>query len=78
MAALVLAQHNSDLYLEYLRSLELGRRLMREKNIGRIVRWLCLGVSIFPPFYLSTFVYRFASPLTVHDSWDAVPFIVSM
>src|SRR6266436_545299 len=51
---------------------------MREKNSGRIMRWLCLGVSTLPVFYLSMFVYRFASPLPVHDQWDVVPFIVSM
>jgi len=31
-----------------------------------------------PAFYLSMFVYRFASPLPVHDQWGVVPFIVSM
>jgi hypothetical protein len=51
---------------------------MREKNSGRTMRWLCLGVSALPVFYLSVFVYRFASPLPVHDQWDVVPFIVSM
>ena len=51
---------------------------MLEKNSGRTMRWLCLGVSTLPVFYLSMFVYRFASPLPVHDQWDLVRFIVSM
>jgi hypothetical protein len=51
---------------------------MGEKDSGRTTRWLCLGASALPAFYLSTFVYRFASPLPVHDQWDVVPFIVSM
>lgn len=42
------------------------------------MRWLCIGVSTLPVLYLSIFVYRFASPLPVHDQWDVVPFIVSM
>jgi len=51
---------------------------MREKNSVRTVRWLCLGVSTLPVFYLSMFIYRFASALPVHDEWSVVPFIVSM
>ena len=51
---------------------------MREKNSGRTMRLLCLGVSTLPVLYLSMFIYRFASPLPVHDQWDVVPFIVSM
>ena len=51
---------------------------MHETNSGRTERWLCLGVSTLPVFYLSMFIYRFASPLPVHDQWDVVPFIVSM
>jgi len=53
-------------------------RLMLEKTSRRTVRWLCLGVSTLPAFYLSTYIYRFASPLPVHDQWDVVPFIVSV
>ena len=51
---------------------------MPEKTSGRIMRWLCLGVSTLPACYLSTYIFRFASPLPVHDQWDVVPFIVSM
>jgi hypothetical protein len=51
---------------------------MREENSTRTMRWLCLGVSMLQALYLSTFIYRFASPLPVHDQWAAVPFIVSM
>ena len=51
---------------------------MREKNSARTMRWLCLGVSTLPALYLSMFIYRFASPLPVHDEWDLVPFILSM
>jgi len=51
---------------------------MREKNSGRTMRLLCLSVSTLPVLYLSMFIYRFASPLPVHDQWDNVPFIVSM
>src|SRR6266566_3201027 len=51
---------------------------MCEKNTARTMRWLCLGVSTLPALYLSIFVYRFASPLPVHDEWGLVPFIVSM
>ena len=54
------------------------RRLMRENNSGRTMRLLCLGVSTLPVLYLSMFIYRFASPLPVHDQWVNVPFIVSM
>src|SRR5215470_5554825 len=51
---------------------------MHEKNSARAMRWLWLGVSTLPAFYLAVFVYRFATPLPVHDQWDVVPFIVSM
>jgi hypothetical protein len=42
------------------------------------MRWLCVGVSTLPVFYLSIFVYRFASPLPVHDQWDVARFLVSV
>ncbi len=42
------------------------------------MRLLCLGVSTLPVLYLSMFIYRFASPLPVHDQWVNVPFIVSL
>ena len=51
---------------------------MPDDTSGRIMRWLCLGVSTLPACYLSTYIFGFASPLPVHDQWDVVPFIVSM